>query len=164
MAVAPHAKSLLGLADRVEIAAAFSRSPERAAAFAKQFPIPTTTDLRAIVDDPSITAAFVLTPPLTHLDLVRMLAGAGKHILLEKPVEATTARAVEVVETCRRAGVTLAMMLQHRFRPASRALADLCEAGGPRHLAAASVSVRWWRPPSYYDEPGRGTLARDGGR
>ncbi len=25
------------------------------------------------------------------------------------------------------------------------------------------MSVRWWRPQSYYDEPGRGTLARDGG-
>src|SRR5882724_3545600 len=93
MAVTPHAKSLLDLADRVEVAAAFSRSPERAAAFARQFPIPTTNDLDAIVDDPSITAVLILTPPWSHLDLVRRMAGAGKHILLEKPVEATTARA-----------------------------------------------------------------------
>jgi UDP-N-acetyl-2-amino-2-deoxyglucuronate dehydrogenase len=54
-------------------------------------------------------------------------------------------------------------MLQHRFRPASRALADLCADGGLGQLVAASVSIRWWRPQSYYDEPGRGTLARDGG-
>jgi predicted dehydrogenase len=163
MAVGPHARSLIDLADRVEVAAAFSRSPERAAAFAKEFPIPTTTDLGAIVDDRSITAALVLTPPWSHLDLVRKLAGAGKHILLEKPVEATTARAVELVETCRQAGVTLAMMLQHRFRPASLRLTELCAAGGLGQLVAASVAVRWWRPQSYYDEPGRGTLARDGG-
>src|SRR6266403_1974188 len=80
MAVGPHAKSLLDLADRVEIAAAISRSPERAAAFAKQFPIPTTTDLRAIVDDTSITAALVLTPPWSHLDVVRTLAGARRSL------------------------------------------------------------------------------------
>jgi UDP-N-acetyl-2-amino-2-deoxyglucuronate dehydrogenase len=163
MAVAPHARSLLDLADRVEIAAAFSRSPARTAAFAKAFAVPTTNDLDAIVADRSITAALILTPPWTHLDLVRRLAGAGKHILLEKPVEATTARATELVDIYRRAGVTLAMVLQHRFRPASLALADLCAAGGLGHLVAASVAVRWWRPQSYYDEPGRGTLARDGG-
>jgi UDP-N-acetyl-2-amino-2-deoxyglucuronate dehydrogenase len=163
MAVAPHARSLIDLEGRVEIAAAFSRSPERTAAFAKAFAVPTTNDLDAIVADRSITAVLVLTPPWTHLDLVRRFAGAGKHILLEKPVEATTARATELVDVYRRAGVMLAMMLQHRFRPASLALADLCAAGGIGHLVAASVQVRWWRPQSYYDEPGRGTLARDGG-
>jgi predicted dehydrogenase len=147
MAVGPHARSLIDLADRVEVAAAFSRSPERAAAFAKEFPIPTTTDLSAIIDDRSITAALVLTPPWSHLDLVRKLAGAGQ----------------QLVETCRQAGVTLAMMLQHRFRPASLRLTELCAAGGLGQLVAASVAVRWWRPQSYYDEPGRGTLARDGG-
>jgi UDP-N-acetyl-2-amino-2-deoxyglucuronate dehydrogenase len=163
MAVTPHARSLLDLADRVEIAAAFSRSPERTAAFAKEFAVPTTNDLDAIVADKSITAVLVLTPPWTHLDLVRRFAQAGKHILLEKPVEATSARAAELVETYRRAGVTLAMMLQHRFRPASRTLSEICEAGGLGPLVAASVAIRWWRPQSYYDEPGRGTLARDGG-
>jgi UDP-N-acetyl-2-amino-2-deoxyglucuronate dehydrogenase len=30
-------------------------------------------------------------------------------------------------------------------------------------LVAAEVSVPWWRPQAYYDEPGRGTYARDGG-
>src|SRR5260221_2981759 len=158
MAAAPHAKSLLDLADRVEIVSAFSRSTERAAAFAKQFAIPTTTDLAAIVADKSITAALILTPPWTHLDLVRTLAGAGKHILLEKPVEATTARAVELVEICRRHGVTLAMMLQHRFRDASAALAERIAAGGLGRISAASGAPLLWLPPDYFDESGRGTL------
>src|SRR5579862_1206421 len=114
MAVTPHARSLLDLADRVEVAAAF----------AKDFPFPTTTDLDAVIADPSITAALVLTPPWSHLDLTRRLAAAGKHVLLEKPVEATTARAVELVEACSAAGVTLAMVLQHRFREASQVLAE----------------------------------------
>ena len=56
------------------------------------------------------------------LDLVRDLARAGKHVLLEKPVEANSARAKELVAACERAGVTLAMVLQHRFRDASLAL------------------------------------------
>lgn len=163
MAVAPHAKSLLDLSDRIEVAWAYSRSAERAAAFARQFPFPTTTDLHAILDDPSITAVLILTPPWAHLDLVRACAGAGKHVLLEKPVEATMARAVELVSTCRQSGVALAIMLQHRFRETSLTLAERLAQGALGRIAAASVSVRWWRPQSYYDELGRGTLARDGG-
>ena len=30
-------------------------------------------------------------------------------------------------------------------------------------IAGACVHVPWWRPQTYYDEPGRGTLERDGG-
>jgi len=61
------------------------------------------------------------------------------------------------------AGVTLAVVFQHRFRPAARALAARIAANDLGELGTASVSVRWWRPQGYYDEPGRGTLARDGG-
>jgi UDP-N-acetyl-2-amino-2-deoxyglucuronate dehydrogenase len=163
MAVEPHAKSLLDLAGQVEVAAAFSRSPARIAGFAKRFSFPTTTDFGTILDDSSIGAVLVLTPPWTHLDLVRQFAAAGKHILLEKPVEATTARAAEIVEICHAAGVTLGIVLQHRFRAASMALAERIAAGALGRIAAASVAIRWWRPQNYYDEPGRGTLARDGG-
>ena len=163
MAVAPHAQSLLDLSDRVEVAAAYSRSPQRLAAFAKKFPFPTTSDLDAIIADPTITAALVLTPPWSHLDVVRRLAAAGKHVLLEKPVEATTERAAAAVEAAAAAGVTLAIVLQHRFREASETLARRIAEGALGRIAAASVAVRWWRPQSYYDEPGRGTLSRDGG-
>lgn len=163
LAVTPHAQSLIDLADRVEVAHAVSRSQVRLDAFAARFPWPVTTDLDAVLADRSISAVLLLTPPNTHLDLVRKAAAAGKHILLEKPLEATLARARQVVETCRQAGVTLGVVFQHRFRPGARALAQRIAAGALGPLAAASVAVRWWRPQSYYDEPGRGTLARDGG-
>jgi len=39
----------------------------------------------------------------------------------------------------------------------------LLQSGRLGTVQAASVAVPWWRPQSYYDEPGRGTLARDGG-
>jgi predicted dehydrogenase len=116
-----------------------------------------------IVQDRSIDAVLVLTPPNAHLDLVRQLAAAGKHILLEKPLAGTLADAEAVVDSCARAGVTLAVVFQHRFRSAARVLAERIAGGVLGSLANAAVSVRWWRPQSYYDEPGRGTLARDGG-
>jgi predicted dehydrogenase len=163
MAVTPHARSLVDLAPRVEVAAAYSPTAARRDAFAAQFPFPVTGDLDAIVGDRSITGAIVLTPPAAHRAVVERLAGAGKHVLLEKPLAATPGDAEAVVAACRRAGVVLALVFQHRYRPAAQALAARMRSGALGPLASASASIRWWRPQSYYDEPGRGTLARDGG-
>jgi len=163
MAVRPHARSLADLGDRVEVAWAFSRSEERRRAFAGQFDFPLTGDLQRILDDRSIEAVLLLTPPNTHLELVEACASAGKQILLEKPLERSSERALRLVETAEAAGVTLGVVLQHRFRAASEYLRRQIAAGALGELAAVSVLSPWWRPQSYYDQPGRGSLERDGG-
>lgn len=163
MAVTPHAKGLVDLKDRVEVAYAFSRSAGRRGAFGKRFAFPLCDRLETILDDRSIDAVAILTPPNSHLDLVERCAAAGKHILLEKPLEITTARAVELVKVCRDAGVTLGIVLQHRFRPAGIRLAEELRTGALGDLVGCSTVIRLWRPQSYYDEPGRGSKARDGG-
>jgi len=163
MAVTPHARSLLDLRDRVEVVHAFSRSEGRRRAFAERFDFPTTGNLEQIVSDRSIAAVMILTPPSSHLELVERVAAAGKHILLEKPLERSTERALRLVEAAERAGIRLGVVFQHRFREASEHLRRLLRQGALGELAAANVISPWWRPQSYYDEPGRGTLARDGG-
>jgi len=163
MAVVPHAKSALDLADEVEVAYAFSPGAQRRAQFAQKFPFPLCERLETILDEASIDAVAVLTPPNTHLDIVRRCAAAGKHVLLEKPLEITTARAEEMVFACRAAGVALGVVLQHRHKPAVERLAEIMRNGELGTPVGASAGVRLWRPQSYYDEPGRGTRARDGG-
>jgi predicted dehydrogenase len=116
-----------------------------------------------VLADRSVTAVLILTPPNTHLELVERAAAAGKHILLEKPLEISATRASRLVETCRANGVTLGIVLQHRFRPAAIRLRALIEEGALGRIVAASARIRLWRPQSYYDQPGRGTRARDGG-
>src|SRR5262249_26121696 len=125
MAVTPHARSLLDLRDRVEVACAMSPSAERRRKFGELFPFPTTGDVEQVLADPAVTAVAILTPPNTHLDLVTRAAKAGKHILLEKPLEISTARAEQLVDAAARAGVTLGITLQHRFRPAAERLAAI---------------------------------------
>jgi UDP-N-acetyl-2-amino-2-deoxyglucuronate dehydrogenase len=142
---------------------AFSPSEKRRAAFAGRFPFPTCDSIDAILSDPAIDIVLVLTPPNTHLELVRRAAAANKHVLLEKPVDITTARAVELVETCERAGVKLGICLQHRFRNTGMKLRDMLRAGELGRMVGCSADIRLWRPQAYYDEPGRGTKARDGG-
>ena len=163
MAAPPHARSLAALVDRVEVAACFSRSEARRRAFAEQFALPTTDDLDGILADRSIEAVLLLTPPNTHLDLVERSAAAGKHILLEKPLEVTPERARRVVAVMERAGLTLGVVFQFRFRAAAQRLAGLVAQGRLGRLLMASAAVHWWRPDSYFAEPGRGMRARDGG-
>ncbi|MBP1886627.1 Gfo/Idh/MocA family protein [Sinorhizobium mexicanum] len=163
MASAPHARSLLDLKDRVEVAAAFSPTGARRKAFSDTYGFPICDEAKTIFADPSIAAVMILTPPNTHLELVREAARAGKHVLLEKPLEITQARAEALVEAAERASIKLGIVLQHRFRPVSEALAKLIDEGRLGEIVSASARLHNWRPQSYYDQPGRGTLGRDGG-
>jgi predicted dehydrogenase len=163
MALKPHALSLKDLADRVEVAAAFAPSRERREQAAKAWGLPVVDSLEAVLRDKSIDTVLVLAPPRTHTDLVTQAAAAGKHVLLEKPVEVNAGRATALVDACERAGRTLAIVFQHRFRPAALELAGLLRAGALGKILSASATIRWWRPPEYFAQPGRGTHARDGG-
>jgi predicted dehydrogenase len=159
MAVTPHAKSLLDL--KVDVAYAYSPSAARRAQFAQRFAFPPCDRLEQILEDRSVQAVAVLTPPNTHLEVVERCAAAGKHVLLEKPLEISTARAERMVRAM--AGRTFAVVLQNRHKPATKRLVEALGAGELGRLAAASAFVDLWRPQSYYDQPGRGTRARDGG-
>jgi len=163
MAVTPHAKSLLDLAGRAEVVCAMSPTAARREAFAAHFPFPTTGSPEQIIADPGVTAVAVLTPPNTHLEIVGALARARKHVLLEKPLDVSTARAEQLVTASREAGVTLGVVLQHRFKPNAERLAQILREGGLGRIVSCSTTIPVWRPQSYYDQPGRGTKARDGG-
>jgi predicted dehydrogenase len=147
----------------VEVAAAFAPSAARREEAAKSWGFPAVDSLDRIMADRSIDTVLILTPPWTHTDLVTQAARAGKHVLLEKPVDVNAARATALVESCERAGVRLAVVFQHRFRPASLELAKIVREGKLGTLLSASASIRWWRSPEYFAQPGRGTMARDGG-
>jgi len=159
----PHAKCLLELADRVEVRAAASRTADRAAAFAARFGFPVTTDIDAVIADPAIEAVLVLTPPAAHLEIAARCFAAGKHVLVEKPLELSVARGAALVAAGRTSGRRLGVVLQHRFRPGSVRLRAVLAEGTLGEVQAGWMTVPWWRPQAYYDVPGRGTMARDGG-
>jgi len=163
MAVAPHAKSFADLKDRVEVASGFSPTEARRRTFADKYKFPVSGDLDAIWADESIDCVAILTPPNSHRDLVLAAAKAGKHVLLEKPLEISTARAEDMVKACRDAKVKFGVVLQHRFRPPGLKLREILRAGELGKIVGCSAIIPVWRPQKYYDEPGRGTKARDGG-
>ena len=151
----------------IEITGAMGRSEASGRAFLERYKTRLGAaraygDVSEIIEDPRVDFVCLTTPPNARADLVRALAAAGKPILMEKPVERTLAAAEELCEICEGAGVPLGIMLQHRARPSALALAGRVGPDfGP--LRMVEITVPWWRDQAYYDEPGRGTYARDGG-
>jgi predicted dehydrogenase len=162
-ALAPHANAVRDLADRVNVVHAVARNSAQRRGAAERYGFPTTADWRDAIADPRVDAVLILTPTNSHLEIAEAAFAAGKHVLCEKPLETTVERSEQLVAAGRRADRRLAVMLQLRFRTVSQRLKVLLEAEALGDIQAATMTVPWWRPQTYYDEPGRGVKARDGG-
>lgn len=162
MAAEPHLRSLAALGCTVVTVA--TRNADRVAAVRRHFPQarPCWPPERALEAD-GLFAALVLTPPSTHLELVTASAERGLHMIVEKPLEVTLNRARQCREVAARARVGLAVCFQHRFKPAVVRLRTALDEGTLGRVQAVACHVPWWRAQRYYDDPGRGTYARDGG-
>lgn len=162
MVAATHAAALRD-APGLRLHGVWSRNPDRAAALAEAHGARTYQSVEDVAADASVDFVIVLTPPNAREGLIAPLLAARKPILMEKPVARDGLEARAVVDQCAAAGVPLGIVFQHRMRAASRAAAALVAGGTLGQLGLAEIAVPWWRDQAYYDEPGRGTYARDGG-
>lgn len=163
MAFEPHARSLQDLTQEAEVACVVARSLHAREAVQGRYGFPVVESVEQVWQDPSIKAVIILTPPNTHLELVRAAAEAGKHVLLEKPLDVSLEKARALVAVCEQKQIMLGIVLQHRFRQAAVALRQALHDGELGDLVSVSVQIPWWRPQAYYDVPGRGSRERDGG-
>ncbi|MEM8749068.1 MAG: Gfo/Idh/MocA family oxidoreductase [Pseudomonadota bacterium] len=166
-----HLQALADLADHLQLVAVCASRMETARRFAQKASAKLGHDVEAFssLDEmfasglPDIDFAIIATPPNARVALVEHFADAGIPILMEKPIERTSAAAEQIVEICEAASVLLGIVFQHRARAASQDLARRIADGAFGRLHVADIRVPWWREQAYYDEPGRGTYARDGG-
>ena len=165
MATAPHMMSLRELEEsgRVRIIGGHAPSATRRDDFTARWDAPVFAEQAALLAAPGLDLVLVLTPPGAHLPVAHAAIAAGKHILVEKPIELTVARGEALAAAAEAAGVRCGVCLQHRFRPAALRLKAALASGALGKPLSASASIRWWRDDAYFAQPGRGTMARDGG-
>jgi predicted dehydrogenase len=163
MAATPHAKALNDLRDHIDLRGVFSRNAEKCKTFASRFELPFIKNIEDLINDPKLDIIIIITPPNQRLKLVQQFSDAGKHILMEKPVERSSAKAKIIVNLCKEKNVKLGIVFQHRFRESSQKLKKLILSHSLGSIFTVQVQVPWWRDQSYYDEPGRGSYERDGG-
>ncbi|QBF34320.1 Gfo/Idh/MocA family protein [Thalassococcus sp. S3] len=167
--VAPtHLAALRDNQSGIRLAGVVSRSATRAEGHARQatealgYPVPGYATLaEGLSSKPDF--ALLITPPDTRSSYVGALAAARIPILMEKPIERTFAAAQEIVATCDATDTPLGLCFQHRTRAASSKLKALLDGGALGQIVDVDIRVPWWRDQHYYDAPGRGTYARDGG-
>jgi predicted dehydrogenase len=98
----------------LELVALCERDPARGAEFSRRVPgIPVIADLDAVLDDPTVDAVIVATPPRSHHAIVKAALLAGKHVLVEKPLATNSLDAEDLIDTAGTRGVLL--MPGHTF-------------------------------------------------
>ncbi|MGC9665146.1 Gfo/Idh/MocA family protein [Planosporangium sp. 12N6] len=123
--------------------------------------------LTAALADRAVDLVVVCGPSGTHAEVAEEALAAGAHVVVEKPPDATLARARRLARLATEAekrGQVCSVISQHRFDPASVAVARAVADGRLGRLTSAVASVAWWRGQDYYDSaPWRGTWELDGG-
>jgi predicted dehydrogenase len=160
-----HARALLEVPG-TSLRALVSRSQPSAKKLADELrtPLDLYTDLGAALARPDIHLVIVTTPSGAHLEPAVLAARAGKHVVVEKPLEVTAARCDRIIQECDGNKVQLCTIFPSRFGDANQELKSAVQAGRFGRLTLGETTCKWWRSQAYYDEGGwKGTRALDGG-
>lgn len=158
-----HAKALAEIPG-ARLVACLDKFPERAAQYAQKNGCAAYDDLGKFLAHPGLDIVNICTPSGLHMDVALRAAEAGKHLIIEKPLETSTARCEKIIEAADKAGVTLSGIFPSRFFGAAQSVRRAVDSGRFGRLSMGSAYVKWWREQNYYAKGGwKGTKALDGG-
>lgn len=142
----------------------YNRTPETADAFAWAHDCRAYHDLDELLANKAIDVVTIATASGAHLEPAVAAAQAGKHVIVEKPLEITLKRCDQIIAACKKARVRLAAIFPSRFHDASQELKRAVDAGRFGRLTLGDAYVKWYRSQAYYESGAwRGTWQLDGG-
>ncbi len=161
---ANHIEALRQHAGRAELVAVCDNRPQALAAAVAQTGAAGFTSLDALLDASNADIVVLATPSGLHPRQAMRTALAGRHVLTEKPMATKWDEGMQMVRTCREAGVKLFVVKQNRLNPTLQRLKTAVDGGRFGAIHLVTVNVFWTRPQSYYDDaPWRGRWDLDGG-
>lgn len=141
-----------------------SRTPQSARALAERHGVRAYLDVGAVAADPEVDVVAICTPSGAHLEPATTVLRAGKHVVVEKPLEVTSERARALIREADDAGVVLATVFMSRFGDANAFVKRAADEGRLGPLIQGDAYVKWFRDQAYYDSGAwRGTVRLDGG-
>jgi UDP-N-acetyl-2-amino-2-deoxyglucuronate dehydrogenase len=137
----------------------------RAASMAETFNVARVYDSHeALVNDADIDVVCVCTPSGLHAEATVAALRAGKHVIVEKPMEVSLEACDRMIAAADESGKKLSVISQHRFDAATMRVKQAIDEGKLGHIILADAAVKWWRTQEYYDSGDwRGTWKSDGG-
>ena len=158
-----HAAAIATLPE-AELVAVADLITERAQALGARYGVPAYPDLAAMLAGERLDVVNICTPSGQHGAHACEAMRAGRHVIVEKPMEITREAIAEMLQVQQAAGVQLAVISQHRFDPASTQVQALIGEEAFGRLVLGNAHLAWWRAQAYYDSGAwRGTWALDGG-
>lgn len=159
-----HMGALKQIGD-AELVAVADTVAERAQSAAKKYDVPRVyASAHELLRDPDIDAVCLCTPSGMHGEGAVAALEAGKHVIVEKPMEVSLEACDRMIAAEDSTGKKLAIISQHRFDAATVLVKDAIDAGKLGKIVLADASVKWWRTQQYYDSGDwRGTWQWDGG-
>jgi UDP-N-acetyl-2-amino-2-deoxyglucuronate dehydrogenase len=137
---------------------------EKADAFAAKYSCKSYSALEVLLADPDIDIVCICTPSGLHLEPALKSIHAGKHCLIEKPLEVTLAKCDAIIDAAQKTGVKTGVIFPSRFYEASSQLKKAIDEERFGNLVLGDAYVKWYRSPEYYKSASwRGTWALDGG-
>ena len=122
------------------------------------------TDFGEMVRRDDIDIVTICTPSGAHMDPSVAAVEAGKHVIVEKPLEITLNKCDAMIEAAEKAGVKLATIFPSRVSPVNELMKKTIESGRLGRITIGDLYHKWWRSQEYYDSGGwRGTWELDGG-
>jgi|GEM_PF-31514 len=159
-----HAEGLRQLDEACLVAVADERPTPSLKRARAEWNVEAYEDLRPLWRRRDIEAVTIGTPSGLHGPIAVAAARSGKHVLTEKPIEVTLAKADAMIAAARRHGVKLGVISQHRTDPGVEELRRAIASGRLGRIILAEAYVKWHRTQAYYDSGGwRGTWRLDGG-
>ncbi|MFK7822118.1 MAG: Gfo/Idh/MocA family protein [Planctomycetaceae bacterium] len=158
-----HAKAIEDLRG-AKVIGCFNHTTKKAKAFAEEYGCKAYETLDDMLADPEIDIVNICTPSGAHLEPAVAAAKAGKHVVVEKPLEVTLKRCDKIIDACEKNGVKLCTIFPSRFSEVNQVMKASIDAGRFGKLTLGDTYVKWWRSQEYYDSGGwRGTYKLDGG-
>lgn len=158
-----HAKAIADAAG-AELIGVADQIPEPAQKFAETHGCKAYQSVDAMLADPNIHAVSVCTPSGAHMEPAVAVAQAGKHVIVEKPLEITTERCDQIIAACEKSGVRLVAIFQSRFHESAQLMKQAVDEGRFGTITLGDAYVKWYRSQAYYDSGAwRGTWKMDGG-
>lgn len=158
-----HAKAIEALAG-AEVYSCMSRSEEKAKLFGEKYGCRYYTNLAEMLCDPDLDIVTICTPSGNHMEPSLMIIEAGKHLVVEKPLEITLERCDKILDAAEEKGVCVTTIFPSRFHEASKLIKKTIDNNRFGRLVLGDAYVKWLRTQEYYDNGGwHGTKALDGG-
>lgn len=121
-------------------------------------------DYHELLKNPDVHIVNICTPTGFHAEPTIAALEAGKHVLVEKPMEINLGRTDKMIAAAQKANRYLGVIFQYRFLPAMQYLKKSIDSGLLGNITLGEATVKWYRSPDYFKvAPWRGTFDYDGG-